>query len=227
MKGPLSVVGGVAVLLIAATVDAQGRGQAPAPPRASAPAPNVQAAPADIPDVVISEIAAVVSHSSTTFAHTGVSRVRGQTAFLTVTTNRALIAFQTQQALNVGGRFTPPPALKADVVMATCGDGNLIGRWDCAGLTVSVGGRAVEPVSYSAEPQVFRNALGASWSARIVRATYRVDDLRSGFTVTGRGTDGIEFDEYISKDAADRQLLFAMPSELTLRDAVMRAIGGQ
>jgi hypothetical protein len=156
------------------------------------------------------------------YSLSGIQKTAGGSSLLSIVSNRVLIARKAAEAKSKGGRYVPPPSIRADLVFITCGDVDIADRWDCNRVSVtSPTGRAIMPRAYDATPKVYRNALGASWTGRKVEAAFAFPDLREGFVVTYSGVDGIEYMEKVSKEEADRELLFSvlLPSALRAAEA--------
>ena len=65
----------------------------------------------------------------------------------------------------------------------------------------------VKPLSYSAGPNVYTNALRARWTVRDVTATYPATQLARGFLVHYASFDGSEWSFEVSREDAEEKLL--------------------
>jgi hypothetical protein len=158
-----------------------------------------------------------LAKTNTAFAFVGIPKFDGDRSMLSINSSRALIVLAHARALEKGGRYTPPSAMRADVVFIECGNEDLGERRDCARLSISApNGKRVSPIRYTAGPSSYRNALGAVWIARKVEATYRAQDLSHGFLVTYDDGNGTEYTYDVSREAATEELLLAFPSGLRI-----------
>jgi hypothetical protein len=145
-------------------------------------------------------------------AHYGLSHYHNGSTYLWVNSHRSLIALKLEEAKAGGGRYTPPPGLRTDVVTVACGDEELASRANCLRVTViGPDGRRVPARTYSAGPRVYTNALGARWTVRKVHATYDVGLLRQGFRVLYGDDSGTEWTFEVSAEDAREKLLLQMP----------------
>ena len=121
---------------------------------------------------------------------------------LHVLSYRTWIAWRYASAAEQGGRFTPPPDMRLDVVKVSCGDSDLRHIFECSLVSViNAEGNRVAPVFYSAGPRIYRNGL------REVTAIYHTHDLADGFTVTFADVEGSEWSFEVSADDAENELL--------------------
>jgi hypothetical protein len=174
------------------------------PPAKAAAAPAVRR----IPEADVQQLLKVGTQRS----FLGIHKHDGDTLLLSITSARQSIAFASNSAASKGGRYVPPPDARADVVFVSCGDEDLGERWDCVRLAVTnASGRRVTPLKYSAAPRVYRNALGASWTATTTTALYRLADLAEGFSVEYAGADGTELTEEVTPEEVRDDLLSVVP----------------
>lgn len=173
---------------------------------AQPPARKTTAAAPRITDSLLSEIREAAAKGGT---YWGFLQSEGDSLRIHVLSNRAVIASKIIDAAASGGRFTPPAELRDDVILVKCGDHDIGEIFQCARVALKdTNGRAVKPISYSAETNSYSNALGARWSVREVFATYPVAGLAAGFAVDFAGTDGTEWTFLVNKfEAADGLLL--------------------
>lgn len=191
--------------------------QAPSPPPK---APAVASVPR-IPVEVVARLLTVGSESASTWEFLGIHKIEDDSRLLSISSGRQSIAFAAASGAQKGGRYTPPVGARADIVTISCGDEDLGERWDCARVSVvNVAGRRVAPLSYSGGPKAYRNALGATWTATLATASYRLSDLTKGFEVRYAGTDGTDFTEKVSAADVAAKLFSELPPTKAMRDAV-------
>lgn len=165
-----------------------------------------------------------VGEEGSTFDFTGILKDGSGSTLVYINSSRAEISYRAAQAALKGGRYTPPASMRADIVQMTCGDEDFSDRWNCVRLAVvDFKGRRVAPLSYTSGPNVYRNALGASWRVVKSSASYRLADLVNGFTVRVAGDDSTEFAEEVSADRVAKELLATVPPTKAMRDAAERA----
>jgi TonB family protein len=158
------------------------------------------------------------------YEYLGIHKIEDRTSLLSITSARQGIAFSARRAAAKGGRYLPPADVRIDVVFITCGDADLGERWDCLRLSTADSlGRPVAPLTYSSGPKTYRNALGATWTASRVTATYRFVDLSNGFTVRYSGGDDTEFTEVVPASKVRADLLWDLPLTNAAREAAKEA----
>jgi hypothetical protein len=163
-------------------------------------------------DATVKQLIAIGEERGVPHPFVGIYKIEDGSSMLQILSARQSIANNAASAASKGGHYLPSAAMREDVVFMSCGDEDLGDRWDCARLSVSTNtGRRVTPITYASEPRAYHNAFGATWTARKTIATFRVSDLRDGFTVTFAGTDGAEYREQVTKDQAADELLFTVP----------------
>jgi hypothetical protein len=91
----------------------------------------------------------------------------------------------------------------------------------CSRVSVTVGSHTVAPTSVEAGPRQYRNAFGANWTVRGVRAVYDARLMRGGFNVPVGSPDGTEWPlEVPEADASSRLLIGSgLPSKQLLPEA--------
>jgi hypothetical protein len=172
-----------------------------------------QTAPTIGPAVITDLTALAKKNHSSTFL--GLSKRVGDSLAFTVVSNRSLIAFMSASTAEEGGRYTPPAAVRSDIVVVTCGDADLGEIFECSRVTVTAAnGRRVNPIATDSGVRSYRNALGAGWKAHRTVAHFRIEPLRGGFTVTAHSPDGTEWPLEVSAEEASMALLIgtALPS---------------
>jgi hypothetical protein len=209
------------------TMSAQKPAQATAAtPTAAAPAP---------PRLSHATIAALQALAVTepSSHYLGLSDGTGKTPRLTIRSSRVMIASSTAKAKEENGRYTPPEAVRSDVVLVKCGSTDIGSTFECAQVVVKTpSGRVVTPVTYSAGAETFRNATGATWAVRLVQASYLVRDLADGFSVEYDGFTGRAWTFKATGPEVDSRLLFhvgtgrerrKLPSEIAAEKAEQEA----
>jgi hypothetical protein len=79
--------------------------------------------------------------------------------------------------------------------------------FDCAKITVTLpDSKPAMPLAYSSAPEVFRNALGATWSARTVKGIYAAPQLKNGFKIDFASDSGAEWTYDLPSTVADGSL---------------------
>jgi len=205
--------------------------QKPAQKAAAAPAAAAPAAPrlSNTTIAALQELADKGPSSS----YLGLADGTGKSARITVRSSRVLIAFNTAKAKEGNGRYAPPEDVRADVVLVKCGNTDRASVFECAQVVVKdAAGRVVNPVSYTAGPETIRDAAGATWSVRLVQASYLVRDLVNGFSVEYDGFSGRGGTLRATGPDVDNRLLFhvgtsrerrKMPSEIAAEKAEQEA----
>jgi hypothetical protein len=166
-------------------------------------------------DVVSDLLALATTHSSLQFKP--ITRVVDESRVILVTSNRMRIASKNASVFEKGGRYSPPAADRLDAVVIECGDADLEEVFDCNRLSViDSTGKAIDPLSVEAGPNVFRNSAGDSWTVRTVMALYPIEPLRGGFEVTAHVPDGTEWPLTVTAEQALNQLLIgrSIPSRV-------------
>lgn len=144
----------------------------------------------------------------------GITKYAGDSMAIFVVSSRASIAAKFRTAKEQGAKFTPSADDLLDVVIARCGDEDLGEILNCSKLTVTANGKTVVPITYRSGPRAFQNGFGATWSARLVTASFRAADVRDGFSLTATGPDGFTWTLEVSKADAQRELLLRLEDEL-------------
>jgi hypothetical protein len=140
---------------------------------------------------------------------TGIARYASDSRQLMILSSRQLIAFGGSTAAAKGGRYDVPQNLKFDTVTIVCGSEELRTIFNCTKLAVqtdSAQPRRVAPITYTAKPQTFTNAFGASWTARIVQATYPSKPLLGGFLIDYTDDNDTTFTYVVSDEEAEKRL---------------------
>lgn len=205
-----TILAGQAVLLGVAN-------QAPAPQKAppARTAPPAKAPPSlpRMPDAVAEAIRVEASEGYVS-RFLGIYDTRGKQYRLQVSTGRSRLAFSVAQAHVDGGKYTPKPADKVDVLHVNCGESAFGDVFNCAAVAVrDAKGIAVKPVRYEAGTNGYRNALGATWSVREVSAAYPIAGLQDGFTVGYRSVDDVEYEIAVSAEDAIKKLFLGSDPE--------------
>jgi hypothetical protein len=141
----------------------------------------------------------------------GIHDMSGDSRRLSIVSMRVAIAGLAAQAIERGSRYVPTESvLTGDAVFIECGDAALLGGFDCASLRVTtLAGQRIDPVGYAAGPRTIQSQ-GGKWTVSKAAGTFRVSDLRHGFTVTYVGTDDSEFMLDVSASDAAEVLLLAL-----------------
>lgn len=220
MPRTISTVTAAALLSISTAWASQTPTTAQAPPR---PAPTTAAPPiSSIPRATIERLLLVGGEAGSTVEFLGIHKFDDDVSMLSITSNRQGLAFASASAASKGGTYTPPAEMRRDLVTISCGDADIGERWDCGRITVmNATGRRVAPVSYTAGPSIYRNALGSTWTATRATAIFRLSELVGGFSVRYAGTDGTEFTQAVSAREVDHVLFAEMPATLAMKGAVL------
>lgn len=142
----------------------------------------------------------------------GFAESSGSSTKLFIVSARNMIASRTAEAAGSGGRFNPPPDMRRDIVFLSCGDHDFREVFECARVRLSSDGKAIEPLSYEAKQNSYRNALGASWDVREVFATFDARDLLKGFAVDYADPTGGEWTYTVTPEQAGVDLMLDIAS---------------
>src|SRR5262245_26772187 len=139
----------------------------------------------------------------------GLHDIRDGSRRLSILSIRVAIAGSAAKGMESGATYNPPESLLAgDAVFIECGDTAQAGGFAWANPRVtSPTVQPLAPVGYSAGPKKFQNAHGLEWTASKAAGTFRVSDLKHGFTVTYVGTDDVESIYEVSAAEAQHELL--------------------
>jgi hypothetical protein len=138
----------------------------------------------------------------------GLHQSIGAAQRLHVTSNRVLIALRTAEAAGGDGTYTPPSDARGDTVLVACGAAEVGSIFECTRVRVTRPDKVeVKPLSYSAGPNVYTNALGAHWTVREVSATYPAVQLAHGFVVHYASLDRTEWSFEVSREDAEEKLM--------------------
>jgi len=163
-------------------------------------------------NAVVAAVQGVAMNSPYGSLPRGLDDSSGSTTRLMIMSNRNIIASRTADAAGSGGRFTPTTEMRRDVVVMSCGDHDVREIFECSRLRVLVNGAVIAPLTYSADTNVYRNALGATWNVREVTALFDARRLVKGFTVEYASPDGAEWSFAVEPDQAAVDLLLDVSS---------------
>jgi hypothetical protein len=170
-----------------------------------------------LPRLSDSGVAAIqnAAKGRTMFDFVGLTDFDHGTLKLHVTSNRAVIAFNTGRAAAANARYTPLPEERLDTVRVQCGDADLNELFLCARVRVIRPDKTeVQPLSYSALPAEHENTRGVVWTSHEVHAAYAVSQLTDGFTVVYTATDGAEWTFDVSAQDAGEKLLLKVAADI-------------
>jgi hypothetical protein len=143
----------------------------------------------------------------------GLYQMQDESTKIQVTTGRTRVAFLMSDALVKGGRYSPPPALRLDVLIVDCGDHDIGEVFECSRVTLKTQtGKQIKPHWYKAQPNTYKNALGSSWSVREVAAIYPIDGLIEGFSIDYANPTGTEWTFSVTAAQAADDLLLGLKS---------------
>ena len=130
---------------------------------------------------------------------------------LLVTSNRAIIAYETARAAESDRSYTPESLERLDTVNIECGDSDLRAIFECSRVRVMRRDKSeIQPASYFDRPNDYRNASGARWTVHEVQAVFAARELSDGFVIEYASDDGIEWTFEVSPEDAREKLLLKL-----------------
>jgi hypothetical protein len=149
-----------------------------------------------------------LARSKSTRDFLGISHYRDGRQKLYITSTRTQIAYKTAEAIESNTKYTPLPQDRRDTVSLHCGNSDPGDIFECSRVRVSLlNARMINPLSYSAKANEYKNALGARRVVREVVAEYSARDLGDGFLVAYTSFEGTESTFEVSCEDAQVQLL--------------------